>query len=56
MAPVVWQPPFGPGASEAEIFGFFEKCFFGHIFFLSKRTDMFAIGFGRFLAPKCPIF
>ena len=35
----------GPGASKVEIFCFFEKWFFGQIFFLSKQTDMFAMGF-----------
>ena len=35
----------GPGASKVAIFGFFEKWFFGYISFLSKRTDMFAMGF-----------
>ena len=35
----------GPGASKTAIFWFFEKWFFGYIFFLSTPTEMFAMGF-----------
>ena len=35
----------GPGASKVAIFGFKKIRFFGHIFCISNRTDMFAMGF-----------
>ena len=37
--------PVGQGAPEAAIFGFFEKRFFGHIFFIPNAREMFAMGF-----------
>ena len=37
--------PAGSGAPKAAIFGFFEKWFFGHIFFIPNAREMFAMGF-----------
>ena len=35
----------GPGAAKTAIFGISKNPFFGHILFISNRTDMFAMGF-----------
>ena len=35
----------GPGAAKTGIFGMSKNTFFGHILFISNRTDMFAMGF-----------
>ena len=35
----------GPGAAKMAVFGFCKKSFFGHNFFISNRSDMFAMGF-----------